>query len=513
MHTPHPESQFNWQAFSTNRSNEKKVEHYYRLRFEAAEQRYNRMKGLTRAALEKVRCIERENQDLRSSKELVGLGLEPRVANCSLSVFLKVRDSIYNNKKMEEDNDNNNEAIKASMDALVAELGAVREDNARLVAHIRLLRSDNTRCIKLQEDADLHSLYLKAIAEAREFKPTIAKLRAQISAMEFDWTQAKQLRDELFDYDDKLREHRMVEDALCLRGGGGGTEGVKVFATSRRQMLEILVEDRNRNINGHYARHVVPLEQLRVEKDKEILDLRRQVRMYELQSGIPTVELRAIQVPDWVEQACAAETRCRSVISKCCVEEAKLEALKHAVEQYEDRASEWKTAHDQALGIIRKAEKMRAEYDGLVAKLREEDQRILAKKKELEKKMGNRNNAVDLHARFTRLRDISEETDEAEGEIAAKELALKRLRANIVAREKALHEEQKALEQLEVKMVGLASRKKQMMVMMDTTTTTGSDNDNVEKQGNRCSAMEEDGSCCGDDDEKLLSSGFSSVCV
>ena len=343
---------------------------------------------------------------------------------------------------------------------------------------------------------------------------------------------AKQLRDELFDYDDKLREHRMVEDALCLRSGGG--EGVKVFATSRRQMLEILVEDRNRNINGHYARHVVPLEQLRVDKDKEILDLRRQVRMYELQSGIPIVELRAIQVPDWVEQACAAETRCRSVISRCCVEEAKLEALKHAVEQYEDRSSEWKAAHDQALGIIRKAEKMRAEYDGLVTKLREEDQRILAKKKELEKKMGNHHHrnsgasasAVDLHARFTRLRDISEETDEAEGEIAAKELALKRLRANIVAKEKALHEEQKALEQLEEKIVGLASHKKQMMIMMmdTTTTTTTDDNDDVEKQENRCSgsAMEEDGgssssginnNSCGDDDEKSLSSGFSSVCV
>ena len=34
---------------------------YYRLRYEAAEERYNQMKGLVRAALEKVWCIEREN--------------------------------------------------------------------------------------------------------------------------------------------------------------------------------------------------------------------------------------------------------------------------------------------------------------------------------------------------------------------------------------------------------------------------------------------------------------------
>ena len=73
---------------------------------------------------------------------------------------------------------------------------------------------------------------MKAIAEAREFKPTIAKLRAQISAMEFDWTQAKQLRDELFDYDDKLREHRMVEDALCLRKWCGTTTTTTLCAYS-----------------------------------------------------------------------------------------------------------------------------------------------------------------------------------------------------------------------------------------------------------------------------------------
>lgn len=452
------------------------------------------MKGLTRAALEKVRCIERENMDLRASKELVGLGLEPRVVNRLLSMFLKEEGA----RCSDDDRD-----VKSSIEALISELKSLRESNARLIAHVQLLRVTNgTGCIKLQEDVDLRSQYLGAIAEAREYKPTIAKLQAQITAMEFDWTQAKQLRDELFDYDDKLREHRMVEDALCLRVPNKGAE---VFATSRRQMLEILVEDRNRNINGYYARRVIPLEQLRLEKDTEIAELRRQVRMYELQSGISTDELRTIQVPDWVNQACAAETRCRSVTAKCHAEEAKLEALQRAVQHYEDHAREWKTAHDQAASMISKAERMRSEYDGLMAKLKEEDQRILAKKKELEEgkasssSCGGRGKAVDLHARYARLREISEETDEAEGEIAAKELALKRLRVNIAARERALQEEHKALQELEERIKAAVHQRRVSEAKERNRGSSGSS-----------SAMEEDDTKNDDDD---LSTGFSSVCV
>ena len=64
------------------------VARYYRLRFEAAEERYARMKGLVRAALEKVRCIEQENKDLRCAGTLSKLGLKPLYSETLLSVFV-----------------------------------------------------------------------------------------------------------------------------------------------------------------------------------------------------------------------------------------------------------------------------------------------------------------------------------------------------------------------------------------------------------------------------------------
>ena len=59
------------------------VAKYFQLRFEKAEIRYSRMKGLVRAALEKVRCIELENIGLRGSKELCKMEFKPVFVICS----------------------------------------------------------------------------------------------------------------------------------------------------------------------------------------------------------------------------------------------------------------------------------------------------------------------------------------------------------------------------------------------------------------------------------------------
>jgi chromosome segregation ATPase len=409
------------------------------MRFEAGERRYNRMKGLVRAALEKVHCIEKENKDLRTAGLLGGFGLQPLHFNSLLSVFV--------GKRVKDD-----DVLKSSVESLVLELNKVRGDNSRLVELNRVLRGVEHRDVIHYEDPMLKAMYMDAISQAKEFKPMISKLQAQISAMEFDWTQAKQMRDELFDYEEKLREQEMVADAMCLKPVR--PEGVKVFATSRRHMLEILVDDRNRNINGYFSRRVVPLEKLRAQKDAEILELRKTICRYEVQFGIISVEVDRVKLDKITSDVCIAEAVHKSLMSNCNGLEARIESLQHTVKEFEDRVREWSTAHEQATAMIEKAERLRSEYDGMMAALRKENDRILAKKRELEKR-----SSVDVHKHFDRMSDISEQVDGVEGEIAANEIALERLKALKAKKDKLLAAEQKMLDELELEINGVVGQR------------------------------------------------------
>ena len=381
------------------------AERYFELRFNSGEDRYNRMKGLVRAAMEKVYCIEKENKDLRMAGMLGGLGLQPLHYNSLLSVFVGGRV-------------NDEDALKSSVEALVLELDKVRNDNARLRDINEVLRGAEHMSVIHYEDPFLKARYVEAIAQANEFKPTISKLQAQITAMEFEWTQANNLRDELFDYDDKLREHEMVADEMCIKRVS--SEGVKVFATSRRHMLEILVEDRNRNMNGYFTRRVIPLEKLRAQKDAEILELHRVICRYELQLGIISAEVMGTELPGLLESVCREQVRLQSAKSSCVESELELGGIRATLRIFEDRVRDWKTAHEQANITIEKAERMRSEYDGMVASLRKEESRILAKKKEVEKR-------ADINGRFNQMRGIEEEVNQVEGEIALTDFELKRL--------------------------------------------------------------------------------------
>ena len=375
------------------------------------------MKGLVRAALEKVRCIERENKDLRVAGKLSGLGLQPLHYDSLLSTFVGRGDA-------------DDAVLKSCIESLVLQLDRVRDDNSKLVEHNRLLRENGNRMGF--DDSELKSLYMDAISQAKEFKPIISKLQAQITAMEFNWTQAKDMRDELFDYDDKLREFENVADAMGLNRTPS-SNGATVFATSRRHMLEILVEDRNRNINGYYARHVVPVERVRVEKDSEIMELRIMIRKLEVMSGVSSVEGDKQELVDLDLRLCEANSKMTILKGNIESDEKKMKELQAIIKNFEDHASEWKFAHDEATSIIQKADKMRLEYDGLMASLRAEDDRVMAKKKAME-----RSKKVDIDGSFNRMRDIDEEMDVAEGELAVKENALKRVNALIESKNKAL---------------------------------------------------------------------------
>ena len=398
------------------------------------------MKGLARAALEKVSRIEMENRDLRASEALVGLGLQPKMVGILLSV-------LDGKPGLEHD-------VKWMLDEMVFEFQRVKDENCKLIEHIRLLgvsgggRVMPAVCSETDNPVDpFHDIradYQRAIAEAKEFKPLIAKLRAQISAMEFDWTQAKNMRDELFDYEDKLREHQMVAEMLHLKCVP--LPGVKVFATSKRHMIEILVEDRNRNINGFFARHVVPLERLRIEKDAEILELRKTIRKLELRTGVSSVQLKKEELDAMDLRAIQLESRHSGVLKRIEEGEAQLEGLTAIIKKFEDRVGDWKMAYEQAVSMIGKAEHLRAEYDGMMTTLREEDARVVAKKKEFERLQAKCSGAVSVEAHFKRLKAISAEIDEAEGDIAAKEMKLQWLKTTLAVKVKTLESEQVALE-------------------------------------------------------------------
>jgi hypothetical protein len=408
------------------------------------------MKGLVCAALEKIRCIERENKDLRTADVLGRFELPSLNNDTLLSAFV-------GRSAMDED------AIKSSVGALVHELARVSCQNADLIKHNRVLREAGAqKFVTMYEEPTLKALYTDAISKSKMLAPTVSTLQAQITAMEYDWTQAKDMRDELFDYDAKLREHEMVAQEMGFKRVRP-EDGARVFATSRRHMLEILVRDRNRNINGHFARRVIPLEQLRAEKDDEILALRKTLCQYELQFGIKSLELVLQDLTPNASKACELQAALISLDGQCASALSRLGLLQQTVQRYEDHAAEWKRAHEEALLVIAKSEKMRSEHDGMMASLRAEDERILAKKKGAPK--------GDVQGRFNRMRDISAEVDEVDGQIAVQELALCRLKKALAIKQQAFIKEKQGFDQLMLDIDRVAGQRKEYDAFVARTRT------------------------------------------
>ncbi len=88
----------------------------------------------------------------------------------------------------------------------------------------------------------------------------------------------------------------------------------------------------------------------------------------------------------------------------------------------------------------------------MMKSLHEEGQRVAAKKRELEKIIASK---LDVEDRFTRLRDISSEIDEAEGEIASMDHVLKRLKETKMSKEKAIAAEKNELSLMEVRLMDI----------------------------------------------------------
>lgn len=391
---------------------------YYRTRFEVAEGRYDRMKGLVRAALCKVQLIEEENRKLRAATALAGFGLEPLHFNTLLSTLMTGR-------MIEEADD--------STARLVLELERVKRANQELSAHNRLLREAGA-VITTTDDADMQKQYVQAIAEAKEFRPLIAALRARIMGMEFEWTQAHTLRDELFDVDAKVLELQATLQTMGLRHEPAS--GARVFAVSHRHMLEVLVHHRNRNINGSLAMQATALEQTMMRKDAEILELRKRLRGLELATGVCHAE-ETVWLPELECRLVEVESRLQVITEDVRAKETKAEELASMVLRFEDRAAEWEAAHAEATSVIAKAERMRAEYNGMVQGIRAEEAKLMRRVKAV--------NAEALHGNMCAM---MAEIDQAEGDIAAKEVELANLRRQRMAMERMVGAEMAAITKL-----------------------------------------------------------------
>jgi chromosome segregation ATPase len=203
-------------------------------------------------------------------------------------------------------------------------------------------------------------------------------------------------------------------------------------------------------VNGHFVRHVYPLERLRIEKDAEILRLRQIIRALELRTGTPCAQVTQDDIDSMNAEMVGLEFKRDDVLGGIEAAETKLKSLQVIISKFEDRVGEWKLAHEQAVGMISKAEQLRSEYEGMMTTLREEDARVVAKKKELERLQAKCSGGArgNPNAHFERLQAISADMEQAEEESAGKELELQRLKAKKAGQAKLLESENAALEVL-----------------------------------------------------------------
>jgi len=223
-------------------------EHIFKLRLESAETRYNRMKALVCASLEKQARLQQECEELRLSTMAESIGV-----SASDSVTM--------------------------MQNMLNELKAVRDENSRLI--------EMNRCLRHSTPVVLQSMDAKDNKAAVEGDLRVA--RQQISALELELVRTA---DQQFEMEERLREYEDVFDRLL------GREHVAIdpvhprfhpistclspacqsYANRlrnglRREMADAYVRDRNVRINGYFQRVVRPLEALRDEKDQRIDEL------------------------------------------------------------------------------------------------------------------------------------------------------------------------------------------------------------------------------------------------
>jgi chromosome segregation ATPase len=230
------------------------VEHYFQLRFEAAEARYGRMKALVCASLEKQESLQSELSSMQISNLATDMGIAGTEGAAALWETLN-------------------------------ELKTARAEVCKL--------TEMNRCLR-------HGVPMEvpAVCVVRDCKleGELLATRQQMARLELELVR---LNDQHFEIEERLREYEDVVDRIL------GQEHVapdpvhprfhpmatcsspacqnyakRLRNGMRQAVAEAYVRDRNVRIHGHYQQKVKPLEQLRLEKDEQIRQLRlRLVRL------------------------------------------------------------------------------------------------------------------------------------------------------------------------------------------------------------------------------------------
>jgi uncharacterized protein YukE len=231
-------------------------ENYYRLRFEAAEARYGRMKALVCASLERQAQLQNE----RGALEISGLMKNLRIQGVDNPTVL------WNT---------------------LNELKAAREEMGKLKEMNRCLRH-NTSMVEMQPP--LATREYRAESELQIARQKIGALELELVRMS----------DQQFEIEERIREHQDVIDNL-LGHEHTATEPVhpryhpintctsaacqnyarRLRNGLRQAVADAYVRDRCVRIHGYFQRVVRPMEDLRAEKDEQIHDLRSRLARLE----------------------------------------------------------------------------------------------------------------------------------------------------------------------------------------------------------------------------------------
>jgi hypothetical protein len=297
------------------------VENCYRLRLEAAEKRYARMKGLVTVSLEAQHQLKSENTILHAAQAIVQQGLE-RDCAVTLKVMLSSKGKM--------------DAVASEINSLTTRLRDALVENEKLMTFNRELRGE-TMVPMVVDDASSGV----AVQNDPEENAEISTLRARITALELECCRL-QSRPELFDDGERLRECEDVFDQLLGRDrldncvedvpgssllrfhpvGTCSSVSCKAYALRlrgglRRAVTDAYARERNERINGFVKHYVRPAVAICAEKDLEIRQLNERIARFEQTMRMTSGEADQVQLHVVSSEIVEAMTELGRLRSEC----------------------------------------------------------------------------------------------------------------------------------------------------------------------------------------------------
>jgi len=258
-------------------------EECYRVRFEAAEARYNRMKALVCASLEAQMRMKSNARGRLAVQTLHELGLGDAEAI----------ERMIETKSPEQPS---LQKLMHGVCSINTELRAVKEENAKLIEVNRVLRGE--RRISVAEET---TASIPDVSDEVELKLA----RERIFALELE---LNRLNDHRFEEDMRLREYESVFHSLLGRAVPSDTAPPvcsnpdcnasvrRLRAGMKQAIADAYVRDRTVRIHGFFRRVAEPVESVKVRTDKEILALRLRLKRLEQAACMTSSEADAMQL-------------------------------------------------------------------------------------------------------------------------------------------------------------------------------------------------------------------------